>query len=78
VGQIVRLVDDLLDHSRITRGVAELRREEVELASAVDGALETCARCSSRRATRWSSRFRGSRSGSTPIPCGSCRSSATC
>jgi PAS domain S-box-containing protein len=41
VGQIVRLVDDLLDHSRITRGVAELRREEVELASAVDGALET-------------------------------------
>ncbi len=41
VGQIVRLVDDLLDHSRITRGVAELRREDVELASAVDGALET-------------------------------------
>ena len=41
VGQIVRLVDDLLDHSRITRGVAELRREEVELASAVGGALET-------------------------------------
>jgi CheY-like chemotaxis protein len=34
-------VDDLLDHSRITRGVAELRREEVELASAVEGALET-------------------------------------
>src|SRR6185436_5337201 len=41
VGQIERLVDDLLDHSRITRGVAELRREEVELAVAVEGALET-------------------------------------
>jgi PAS domain S-box-containing protein len=41
VNQIVRLVDDLLDHSRITRGVAELRREDAPLESAVKGALET-------------------------------------
>src|SRR5262249_50752481 len=39
--QIVRLVDDLIDHSRITRGVAELRREDALLESAVKGALET-------------------------------------
>jgi PAS domain S-box-containing protein len=41
VGQIVRLVDDLLDHARITSGVAELRLEDMELARAVDGAVET-------------------------------------
>ncbi len=32
VGQMVRLVDDLLDVSRISRGKIELRRERVELA----------------------------------------------
>jgi signal transduction histidine kinase/transcriptional regulator with GAF, ATPase, and Fis domain/ActR/RegA family two-component response regulator len=41
IGQMVRLVDDLLDVSRITRGKIELRRERVELASAVNRALET-------------------------------------
>ncbi len=38
---LVRLVDDLLEASRISRGVLELRRERVELASVVQSAVET-------------------------------------
>jgi PAS domain S-box-containing protein len=41
ISQLVRLVDDLLDISRITRGKIELRQERVELASAVNHAIET-------------------------------------
>jgi len=40
VGQMVRLVDDLLDVSRISRGKIELRRERIELASAIQHAVE--------------------------------------
>ena len=40
VGQMVRLVDDLLDVSRISRGKIELRRERIELASSVHHAVE--------------------------------------
>ena len=40
VGQMVRLVDDLLDVSRISRGKIELRKERIELASAVYHAVE--------------------------------------
>jgi PAS domain S-box-containing protein len=40
VGQMSRLVDDLLDMSRITRGKIELRREQVELAPIVEQAVE--------------------------------------
>ena len=40
VGQMVRLVDDLLDVNRISRGTIELRRERVELASVVCHAVE--------------------------------------
>jgi signal transduction histidine kinase len=36
----VRLIDDLMDVSRITRGRVELRRERVELRALVDSALE--------------------------------------
>jgi CheY-like chemotaxis protein len=39
--QLVRLVDDLLDVSRISRGKLELRRECVELAAVVQSAVET-------------------------------------
>src|SRR5205823_9095356 len=39
--QMVRLVDDLLDVSRITRGKIELRKERVELAAVVQSAVET-------------------------------------
>jgi CheY-like chemotaxis protein/two-component sensor histidine kinase len=40
VGQMVHLVDDLLDVSRISRGKIELRLEPVELASVVHHAVE--------------------------------------
>lgn len=38
---LVRLVDDLLDVSRISRGKIELRRERIELGSVVRDAVET-------------------------------------
>jgi signal transduction histidine kinase len=41
VQHMVRLVDDLLDVSRIVRGKVDLRREPVELAAAVARAVET-------------------------------------
>jgi len=40
--QLVRLVDDLLDVSRITRGRIELRRTPVSLALAIESAVESC------------------------------------
>jgi signal transduction histidine kinase/CheY-like chemotaxis protein len=40
VGQLVRLVDDLLDVSRIRRGVMEIRREWVELSAVLASAVE--------------------------------------
>jgi PAS domain S-box-containing protein len=40
LGQMVRLIDDLLDLSRITLGKVELRLERVALASVVQSALE--------------------------------------
>ena len=39
--QMVRLVDDLMDVSRISRGTVELKRERVELAAVVNSAVET-------------------------------------
>lgn len=39
--QLVRLVDDLLDHSRVTRGKIRLRRAPVNLAQVVSTAIET-------------------------------------
>jgi signal transduction histidine kinase len=39
--QMVRLVDDLLDVSRITRDKLELRKEQVDLASVIQSAVET-------------------------------------
>ena len=40
VNHVVRLVDDLLDVSRITRGKIELKRERVEMAEVVAKAIE--------------------------------------
>ena len=42
VQHMVRLVDDLLDVSRITRGKLELRRERVDVLSIVATAVESC------------------------------------
>lgn len=39
--QLVRLVDDLMDVSRVSRGKIELRRERVLLATVVESAVET-------------------------------------
>jgi PAS domain S-box-containing protein len=41
LAQMVRLIDDLLDLSRVTRGAIELRRERVSAAAVVAAALET-------------------------------------
>jgi PAS domain S-box-containing protein len=40
VGHMARLLDDLLDVSRITRGTLEVRRSRVELASVIEAAIE--------------------------------------
>jgi signal transduction histidine kinase/DNA-binding response OmpR family regulator len=42
VQHMVRLVDDLLDVSRITRGMIHLQMELVDIATVVDRAVETC------------------------------------
>ncbi|HET7400564.1 MAG TPA: ATP-binding protein, partial [Usitatibacter sp.] len=41
MGHLVRLVDDLMEVSRISRGALELRREHVELAAVLHNAVET-------------------------------------
>jgi PAS domain S-box-containing protein len=41
LAQMVRLVDDLLDVSRISRGTLELRKERVRLSAVVTSAVET-------------------------------------
>jgi signal transduction histidine kinase/ActR/RegA family two-component response regulator len=41
--QLVRLVDDLLDLSRVNSGKMELRCEPIELAAVIHQALETCS-----------------------------------
>ena len=40
--QLSRLVDDLMDVSRVSRGKLELRRETVNLAAVVEAAVQTC------------------------------------
>ncbi|MCA1607860.1 MAG: PAS domain S-box protein, partial [Acidobacteria bacterium] len=40
VGQMVRLIDDLLDVSRITRGKIELKKQRIELDSVIHHAVE--------------------------------------
>jgi two-component system, chemotaxis family, CheB/CheR fusion protein len=42
VAQMARLIDDLLDVSRISRGTLELRRERVTSAEVLDAALDAC------------------------------------
>jgi PAS domain S-box-containing protein len=40
VDQLIRLIDDLLDVSRISRGKIELRKERLDLATILEGAIE--------------------------------------
>ncbi len=42
ITHMVRIIDDLLDVSRITQGKLELRNEVVSLSSIVDGVVELC------------------------------------
>jgi PAS domain S-box-containing protein len=41
LSQMVRLIDDLMDLSRVSRGIIELRRERLSLADALRDAIET-------------------------------------
>jgi PAS domain S-box-containing protein len=41
VNHLIRLVEDLLEVSRVTRGKIELRKEPVELASVIESAVDT-------------------------------------
>ena len=41
ISQLVRLIDDLMDVSRITRGQLTLRKERVDLRSIIESAVET-------------------------------------
>ena len=49
VNQLVRLVDDLLDASRISNGKLELRREPVDLVPVITGAIESSRSLADRR-----------------------------
>ena len=49
---ITRLVDDLLDAARLTRGKIELRLEAVTLDAVVKRAMESCRACIDQRAHR--------------------------
>ncbi|HET7369602.1 MAG TPA: PAS domain-containing protein [Gammaproteobacteria bacterium] len=40
VGHLVRLIDDLLDISRVSRGIIELRKSPIKLADIIDHAVE--------------------------------------
>jgi len=42
IGQMSRLIDDLLDVSRLSRGMLGLRRERVSLSEIVDAAVDDC------------------------------------
>jgi two-component system CheB/CheR fusion protein len=49
VGQMVRLVDDLLDAGRISRGKIDLRKEPVELSSVIHHVVDAARPISDRR-----------------------------
>ena len=76
VGHLNRLVDDLLDVSRIARGRVELKRQKLEISDVVTRAIEMSARCSNN--DRTGSTSKSPEDGmSTVTPPGSVRSSQT-
>jgi PAS domain S-box-containing protein len=54
LGQLVRLVDDLLDLSRVTHDRLELRKSRVELATVIEHAIEACRPIIDKREQRLS------------------------
>jgi signal transduction histidine kinase len=52
LSHMVRLIDDLLDVSRISRGKLEMRMEEADLATVIERAIETAQPALSRRNQR--------------------------
>ncbi len=78
LGQMARLIDDLLDVSRISRGKIELRKERVELAAAVQQAVETSRPLIEQAGHSLMVICRPSRSTWTPMSPGWRRCSPTC
>jgi hypothetical protein len=76
VQHLVRLVDDLLDVSRIVGGKIELRRERLDLAACSHGQWRPRGRSSTPRGTSSSFAARTSRFTCTLTPCVWPRSSA--
>ena len=69
LGQMVRLVDDLLDVGRITRGKLELRKERIELGAVIKNAIDATRRSFRLQATSSTSVSLPGRSTWTPTPC---------
>ena len=79
VAQLTRLVDDLLDVTRIARGKIQLQRERLDLTSWRAAPSRTTGRSSSKSGIRLRGALRRRpRSGSTATERASPRSSATC
>src|SRR5262249_23280693 len=77
VRSMARLVEDLLDVSRITRGKIQLRLESANLTAVVQHAADTIRPTLQARGRSRSGSRRG-RSGSRPTRCASSRSWSTC
>ena len=73
-----RLLDDLLEVSRITRGKLELRRERIELGESLAAAVDTVRPLIEARGHSLVVEPPGSGLRWTPIPCASLRSFRTC
>ena len=75
---MTRLVEDLLDISRITRGAIELRRETLDVGAEIRNAVESChGAIEVGRHTVVRSTCRRSRYTSSPTACACSRSSRT-
>ena len=78
VGHLARLIDDLLDVSRISRGKIELRKETIDLAPVVSAAVEAVRPLLEERKHELAvSLAGGGLCGSRPTRSGSSRSSST-
>ena len=78
LGNLVYLVDDLLDVSRVSQGKITLRRERVAVSAAVEAAVEPAAGDGCEGGTRWSWTRPTTRWSSTPTARVSCRCCRTC